>query len=51
MYGVVGGDVAGAVVGQVMVKVWGTWLECLLWIWTSLSDWWLEWGIPWERYL
>ena len=41
----------GVVVGQVMVKLGGTELECLLWIWNSLSDWWLERGILWERHL
>ena len=22
-----------------------------LWIWTVLSDWWLERGLPWERHM
>ena len=41
----------GVVVGQVLVKVWVTYSECLLWVWNFLSDWWLEWGVPWERNL
>ena len=51
MDGVYVGDGAGGGGGSSDGKGWETYLECLLWIWIFLSDWWLERGLLGERHL